>query len=79
MGNHSHKNSEQEKDIRVTTTHKIWSYATGMLALSLIFAPARNSVILPLAVVTGTAVSTAYIWRSDKNLKNRCNPISCNK
>ncbi|HEY9667029.1 MAG TPA: hypothetical protein V6C91_09500 [Coleofasciculaceae cyanobacterium] len=45
-----------------------------MSALSLIFAPARNSVILPLAVVTGTAVSTAYIRRSDKKSKESLQP-----
>lgn len=61
--------SEQEKDIRVTAIHKIWSYATGMLALCLIFAPARNRVILPLVVVAGAAGSTVYIWNSEKKSK----------
>ncbi len=68
------KHSEQEKDIRVTTTHKIWSYATGMLALCLIFSPARNGIILPLAVVAGAAGSTVYVWRSDKKSKESLQP-----
>jgi hypothetical protein len=68
------KHSKSEKDIRVTTTQKIWSYATGMLALSLIFAPMKNNVILPLAVVAGAAGSTVFVWQSDKKSKKSLQP-----
>ncbi|MEC4894294.1 MAG: hypothetical protein SAL07_22965 [Oscillatoria sp. PMC 1051.18] len=59
-------NSATSQDIRLTATKKIWSYATGMLALSLIFAPARNSFILPLAVISGAGISTAFVWKDEK-------------
>ena len=70
MANHS----EQKKDIRVASTQKIWSYATGMLALCLIFAPARNGVILPLSVVLGAAGSTTYVWRSAQKSQESLHP-----
>lgn len=69
MANKLEKDSEQFKDIRVTTTQKIWSYATGMMALCLIFAPHKNTIVPPIIVATGAAVSTAFVWRSDKNSK----------
>ncbi len=66
--------SEPEKDIRIAATHKIWSYATGMLAICLIFAPASYSMILALAVVAGAAGTTVYIWHSDKKSKESLPP-----
>ncbi|HEY9853936.1 MAG TPA: hypothetical protein V6D28_30990 [Leptolyngbyaceae cyanobacterium] len=60
------KDIEQFKDIRLTATQKIWSYATGMLALCLIFSPARNNIILPIVIVGGAAGATAFVWRDRK-------------
>lgn len=67
MTNNSEKDLEQFTDIRLTATQKIWSYATGMLALCLIFSPARNNIILPIIIVSGAAGGTAFVWRSSKS------------
>ncbi|MBD2103080.1 hypothetical protein [Leptolyngbya sp. FACHB-261] len=58
------KHAKEPKDVRLAATQKIWAYGTGMLALSLIFGPVKNSVALPSTIVVGTAISTALVWRS---------------
>ncbi|MGK7904805.1 MAG: hypothetical protein AB4352_26045 [Hormoscilla sp.] len=53
------------QDLRAIATKTIWSYATGMIALSMIFGPtAMKSGLLPLTIVAGAAGGTAAVWRS---------------
>ncbi|WP_236738790.1 hypothetical protein [Chroogloeocystis siderophila] len=60
--------SNSETDIRVSATGKIWGFATGMLAICIPLVPVtRSGPILPLAVVTGAAISTVAVWRSSDN------------
>lgn len=66
MTKKSEKDLEQFTDIRLTATQKIWSYATGMLALCLIFSPARNNIILPIFIVSGAVGGTAFVWSDRK-------------
>lgn len=54
-----------ERDIRLAATSKIWSYATGMLAICIPLVGITRSPILPLAVITGAAAGTYVVWRSD--------------
>ena len=54
-----------ERNIRVAATSKIWSIATGMLALCIpLSAVTKSGAILPLAVISGAAVGTVAVWRS---------------
>ena len=64
--------SQHEKDIRVAATSKIWTFATGMLAICIpLSAVTRSGPILPLAVITGAAAGTYVVWRDPENqLKN---------
>ena len=54
----------EQQDIHVSTTQKIWSYATGRIAFCLIFPPTRNAIITPIFVAG--AASTAFVWGYDK-------------
>ncbi|NEO98194.1 MAG: hypothetical protein F6K58_05770 [Symploca sp. SIO2E9] len=75
MRNQWQPDSEKSKDTRTATTTKIWSYATGMLALCIpLSAVTRSGAILPLAVVTGATVSTVVVWKSDKKSQNLLQP-----
>ncbi|NEO34057.1 MAG: hypothetical protein F6K36_27360 [Symploca sp. SIO3C6] len=75
MTNQRQPDSEKSKDTRTATTSKIWSYATGMLALCIpLSAVTRSGAILPLAVVTGATISTAVVWKSDKKAQNLLQP-----
>lgn len=75
MTNQWQPDSEKSKDTRTATTSKIWSYATGMLALCIpLSAVTRSGAILPLAVVTGATISTTVIWKSDKKSQNLLQP-----
>lgn len=59
---------KSERNIRVAATSKIWSFATGMLALCIpLSAATKSGVILPLAVLSGAAVGTVAVWRSSDN------------
>lgn len=66
MANVASSNSATPQDIRLISTQKIWSYATGMLGLCLIFSPLRSNLFLPIVVLSGAAGGTACIWRSEK-------------
>lgn len=67
-----------ERDIRVAATTKIWSLATGMLALCIpLSAVTRSGPILPLAVISGAAVGTVAVWRSSDN-QSKTNPLLTN-
>ena len=60
-----------ERDVRVTATSKIWTIATGMLAICIpLVAVTRSGAILPLAVISGAAVGTVAVWRSSNNQSN---------
>lgn len=57
-----------ESDIRVAATSKIWTIATGMLALCIpLVAITKSGAILPLAVISGAAVGTVAVWRGSDN------------
>lgn len=59
---------KSERNIRVAATSKIWSFATGMLALCIpLSAVTKSGAILPLAVLSGAAVGTVAVWRSSDN------------
>ncbi len=65
MSSHIQKSSKKSKDIRLAATSKIWSLAIGMLAICIpLSAATRSGPILPLAVVVGTTMGTASVWRS---------------
>jgi hypothetical protein len=56
---------DQEKDIRLKVTTRIWGCAVGMLGICIPLTAVTNSgPILPLGVVAGAAVGTAVVWRS---------------
>ena len=63
--------TQRTQDIRAIATKTIWSYATGMIALTMIFGPtAMKSGLLPITIVAGAAGGTAAVWRSpDRNSK----------
>ena len=64
MSRHSQKPSKNAKDIRLATTSKIWSFATGMLAICIPLSPVTKSgPILPIAVVLGATLGTASVWK----------------
>lgn len=57
--------SKAERDIRVAATSKIWTFATGMLAICIpLSAVTKSGAILPLAVISGAAVGTVAVWRN---------------
>lgn len=65
MPSHTHKPSKNSKDIRLAATSKIWSLAIGMFAICIpLSAVTRSGPILPLAVVVGTTLGTASVWRA---------------
>jgi len=67
-----------EKDIRVTTTSRIWGIATGMLAICIPLAIVTNGgSILPLAVISAAAVGTVAVWRSSDH-QPRNSPLLTN-
>lgn len=66
MARSSERKLEEEKDVRVTATSKIWGITVGMLAICIpLSAVTRSGPILPLAAITGAAVGTVAVWRSD--------------
>ncbi len=60
----SKKPSKNSKDIRLAATSKIWSLAIAMFAICIpLSAATRSGPILPLAVVVGTTMGTASVWK----------------
>ena len=58
------KSSDNSQDLRLKATSKIWSLAVAMLAICIpLSAVTRSGPLLPLAVVVGTSVGTASIWK----------------
>lgn len=50
---------------KIGTTAIIWGFATGMLAICIpIISMTGSGIILPLAVIVGTTVSTIVVWLS---------------
>ena len=59
------KSSKNAKDIRLKATAKIWSLAIALFAICIpLSAATKSGPILPLAVVVGTTMGTASIWKS---------------
>ncbi len=55
-----------EQDIRVKTTSTIWGMTVAILAICIPLSRAsRSGPIIPLAAITGAAVGTVAVWRSD--------------
>ena len=66
MGKKFKKDLEEHQDVRVAATSRIWGIAVGMLAICIpLSAVTKSGPILPLATLTGAAVGTAAVWRSD--------------
>lgn len=59
----NHNESKQSRDSRVAAIKHIWSYGTGMLALTVIFS---DHPAPPIVVASGAAVATAIVWQSEK-------------
>lgn len=65
MLNRSQSDLEPSTDIRLAATTRIWSFATGMLALSTLFSPLRNNITVPIAIAASAAAGTAVVWLAD--------------
>ncbi|GAB1538274.1 hypothetical protein NUACC21_09320 [Scytonema sp. NUACC21] len=71
MAKKSEQNLEQYQDVRVVATTRIWGIAMGMMAICIPLTAITRTAILPLATITGAAVGTVVVWRSDnKKSKN---------
>ncbi|MBD2184683.1 hypothetical protein H6S82_15605 [Planktothrix sp. FACHB-1355] len=66
----SEKDFEPSTDSRLAATTRIWSFATGMLALCMIFSPTRNNIAIPIALGASAATGTACVWLSHKKSSN---------
>lgn len=65
----------QRSDSRVLATQQIWSCATGMLVICLVFGGSnRNTVIPPIVISTAAAISTAFVWKSGKKSRQELQP-----
>lgn len=62
----NHHEFEPSADVRLAATTRIWSFATGMLALSILFSPTRNNAVVPISIATGAAAGTAVVWLADR-------------
>jgi hypothetical protein len=54
-----------QQDIRIVIISRIWAYATGMIALSVLFGgPGRDwkVTLLPATIASGAALSTIVVW-----------------
>lgn len=66
MASQSQNNLEPVHNFRVAATAKIWGTTVGILALCIpLSAVTRSGAILPLAALSGAAVSTVAVWRAD--------------
>ncbi|MUG95045.1 hypothetical protein F7734_22840 [Scytonema sp. UIC 10036] len=71
MAKRAEKNLEHYHDARVAATTRIWGISVGMLVICIPLTAITRSPILPLATITGAAVGTVAVWRSDdKKSKN---------
>ncbi|KYC36315.1 hypothetical protein WA1_42090 [Scytonema hofmannii PCC 7110] len=71
MAKRAEKKLEHYQDARVAATTRIWGISVGMLAICIPLTAITRSSILPLATITGAAVGTVAVWRSDdKKSKN---------
>ncbi|TVQ44665.1 MAG: hypothetical protein EA365_09715 [Gloeocapsa sp. DLM2.Bin57] len=49
--------------LKIATTAIIWGFGTGMLAITIpIISMTDSGIILPLAVIIGSTVSTVVVW-----------------
>lgn len=70
---------EKRQDIRVLATRQIWSFATGMLAICMIFGGSNKSNIPPIVITVCAAISTAFVWKSDKKNCQQLSPSQLQK
>lgn len=67
MAKKSDKNFPQPEDIRVSATTKIWGLTVVILAICVpLSAVTRSGAIIPLAAISGAAIGTVAVWRSDE-------------
>ncbi|MDY6938196.1 MAG: hypothetical protein SWY16_11065 [Cyanobacteriota bacterium] len=60
---------ERSHEIRIKTTSKIWSFATGMLAICIPLSTATETgALLPISVILGATVGTAVVWNAKVDL-----------
>lgn len=62
----NHNDFEPNADVRLAATTRIWSFATGMLALSILFSPTKNNIVVPISIATGAAIGTAVVWVAER-------------
>lgn len=60
------KKTEKTTDIRVAATTRIWSFATGMFALWMVFSPEKTNVTVPVILASSAAAGSAFVWISDE-------------
>lgn len=59
---HKNKGQEENEDIRVSMTSRLWGMTIGMLAISIPLSDVTESAIIPLAVIAGATIGTVAIW-----------------
>ena len=58
-------NIVEQNGTKIATTAIIWGFATGIMAICIpLVSISRTGIILPLAVILGTTISTVTVWRS---------------
>ena len=57
---------------RIATTAIVWGFGTGMLAICIpIISMTKSGIVLPLAVILATGISTLAVWLSYPNVVNK--------
>lgn len=57
---------------RIATTAIVWGFGTGMLAICIpIISMTKSGIVLPLAVILATGISTLAVWLSHPNVVNK--------
>jgi hypothetical protein len=58
---------DNQKDVRVNAISRIWGGAFGMLLICIPLTAITNTgPIIPIAVITGAALSTRSVWQSSE-------------
>ena len=72
-------NQSEGKGYILAATIMIWSFATGMMAICIPLVKITESgVILPLAVILATTVSTITIWNSSSQKTHKIEILTDN-
>lgn len=73
-------NLAQQSDSRVLATQQIWSCATGMFVICMVFGgPNRNTVIPPMLSLLQRRLVRLLCGNLEKKLARNCNQISYSK